>query len=191
MQGLKSWAWLPKSCAEPQRFCRTFLQQTSYYVKRSAQPSLGQTLTATVFTKRPLQNSAIIFSIFGLGESAFNCANHRVSCKCQQPSGWKIHRFFRWKMPFAVLRSGSRVSEISSEPQRFRRILGKLGSPDPSFEDRLSSSQRTQTQVFVGNALSGSHRATRIASDLALQALGSQAKPQRESESQAFRTARS
>ena len=38
--------------------------------------------------------------------------------------------------------------------------------------------------------LSGSHRSTRIASDLASQALASQAKPQRESESQAFRIAR-
>ena len=39
--------------------------------------------------------------------------------------------------------------------------------------------------------LSGSHRSTRIASDLASRALASQAKPQRESESQAFRIARS
>ena len=46
-----------------------------------------------------------------MGESAFYCANHRVSCKCQQPSGRKIHRFFRWKMPFAVFRSGSGVSD--------------------------------------------------------------------------------
>ena len=63
------------------------------------------------YTKRPLQDSAIIFSTPGMGESAFYCANHRVSCKCQQPPGWKIHRFFRWKMPFAVFRSGSGVSE--------------------------------------------------------------------------------
>ena len=39
--------------------------------------------------------------------------------------------------------------------------------------------------------LSGSHRSTHIASDLASQVLASQAKPQRESESQAFRIARS
>ena len=63
------------------------------------------------YTKRPLQDSAIIFSTPGMGESAFCCANHRVSCKCQQPPGWKIHRFFRWKMPFAVFRSGSGVSD--------------------------------------------------------------------------------
>ena len=63
-------------------------------------------------TKRPLQDSAIIFSTPGMPESAFYCANHRVSCKCQQPPGWKIHGFFRWKMPFAVFRSGSGVSEL-------------------------------------------------------------------------------
>ena len=39
--------------------------------------------------------------------------------------------------------------------------------------------------------LSGLHRSTHIASDLASRALASQAKPQRESESQAFRIARS
>ena len=39
--------------------------------------------------------------------------------------------------------------------------------------------------------LSGSHRSTQIASDLASRALASQAKPQREYESQAFRIARS
>ena len=39
--------------------------------------------------------------------------------------------------------------------------------------------------------LSGSHRSTHIASDLAPRVLASQAKPQRESESQAFRVARS
>ena len=37
----------------------------------------------------------------------------------------------------------------------------------------------------------GSHRSTHIASDLASRVLASQAKPQRESESQAFRIARS
>ena len=63
------------------------------------------------YTKRPLQDSAEFFSTPGMGESAFYCANHSVSCKCQQSPGWKIHRFFRWKMPFAVFRSGSGVSE--------------------------------------------------------------------------------
>ena len=67
------------------------------------------------YTKRPLQDSAIICSTPGMAESAFYCANHRVSCKCQQPPGWKIHGFFRWKMPFAVFRSGSGVSEDCSE----------------------------------------------------------------------------
>ena len=45
----------------------------------------------------------------------------------------------------------------------------------------------------IGAELSGSqaNRSTRIASDLASRALASQAKPQRESESQAFRIARS
>ena len=69
------------------------------------------------YTKRPLQDSAIIFSTPGMGGSAFYCANHRVSCKCQQPPGWKIHRFFRWKMPFAVFRSGSGISEFIKEPK--------------------------------------------------------------------------
>ena len=64
------------------------------------------------YTKRPLQDSAIICSTPWKGESASYCANHRVSCKCQQSSGWKIHRFFRWKMPFAVFRSGSGVSDF-------------------------------------------------------------------------------
>ena len=57
---------------------------------------------ANRYTKRPLQDSAIIFSIFGLGVSAFYCANHRVFCKYQQPPGWKIHRFLRWKMPYLL-----------------------------------------------------------------------------------------
>ena len=70
-------------------------------------PSRG---TLNRYTKRPLQDSAIIFSTPGIGESAFYCANHRVFCKYQQPPGWKIHRFIRWKMPFAVFRSGSGVS---------------------------------------------------------------------------------
>ena len=39
---------------------------------------------------------------------------------------------------------------------------------------------------FQGPKLSGSHRSTRIASNLASRALASQAKPQQESESQAF-----
>ena len=59
--------------------------------------------------------SAIVFSTPGMAESEFYCANHRVSCKCQQPPGWKIHGFFRWKMPFAVFRSGSGVSEYKIE----------------------------------------------------------------------------
>ena len=42
-----------------------------------------------------------------------------------------------------------------------------------------------------GCGLSGSHRSTDIASDLASRALTSQAKPQRESESQAVRIAQS
>ena len=40
-----------------------------------------------------------------MGESAFFCANRRVS-------GWKIHSFFHWTMPFmAVFRSGSGASD--------------------------------------------------------------------------------
>ena len=68
--------------------------------------------TLNRYTKRPLQDSAIIFSTPGMGVSAFYCANHRVFCKYQQPPGWKTHRLFRWKMPFEVFRSGSGVSDL-------------------------------------------------------------------------------
>ena len=50
-----------------------------------------------------------------MGQSAFYCANHRVFCKFQQPAGWRIHRFFCWKMPFTVFRSGSGASELSGQ----------------------------------------------------------------------------
>ena len=66
------------------------------------------------YTKRPLQDSARNCSTPGMGESALDCTNHRVSCKFQQPTGWKIHRFFRWRMPFAVSRSGSGVSDTTN-----------------------------------------------------------------------------
>ena len=67
------------------------------------------------------------------------------------------------------------------------------GPPGPK------SRKKSQNGSFWGSlkinqqsdGLSGSHRSTRIASDLASRALASQAKPQRESESQAFRIARS
>ena len=68
------------------------------------------------YMKRLLQDSVINFSTFGMGESAFHCANHVVSCKCQQPPGWKIHRFFLCKMPCAIFRSGSGVSDLSRTP---------------------------------------------------------------------------
>ena len=48
---------------------------------------------------------------------------------------------------------------------------------------------RKKSENSKSPRLSGSHRSTRIASDLASRALASQAKPQRESESQAFRIA--
>ena len=94
--------------------CRKLLQTAGNCWKRcvSLSPYRGN---VNRYTKRPLQDSAIISSIFGLEESAFYCENHRVSCKCQQPSGWKIHRSFRWKMPFAVFRSGSGVSDPTSK----------------------------------------------------------------------------
>ena len=79
------------------------------------------------YTKRPLQDSAIIFSTPGWGNLRFYCANHRVSCKCQQPPGRKIHRFFRWKMPFAVFRSGSGVSESAEEV--LRKVPVRKGVP--------------------------------------------------------------
>ena len=49
----------------------------------------------------------------------------------------------------------------------------------------------TALRLSIGHRLSGSHRSTHIASDLVLRALAPQAKPQRESESRAFRIARS
>ena len=73
---------------------------------------MGFRRTFNRYTKRPLQDSAIISSSPGVGESAFHSANQGVSSKFQHFSGWKIHRLFRWKMPFAVFRSGSGVSEI-------------------------------------------------------------------------------
>ena len=45
------------------------------------------------YTKRPLQDSAIIFSTPGMGESAFFCSNHRVSCKCSNPQDGKSTDF--------------------------------------------------------------------------------------------------
>ena len=59
----------------------------------------------------------------------------------------------------------------------------------PKFH-RVFRLARICTKIH-GLFLSGSHRSTHIASDLASRALASQAKPQRESESQAFRIARS
>ena len=93
---------------------------------------IGETLTAT--RKDRYRISAIIFSSFGMGESAFYCANHRFSGKCQQLPEWKIHRFFRWKMPFAVFRSGSGVSDKTiffetpeTLPRLFRTLFGPQG----------------------------------------------------------------
>ena len=54
----------------------------------SAKMCRGFLVVLNRYTKRPLQDSAILFSTFGMGESAFYCANHRVSCKCHQPPGW-------------------------------------------------------------------------------------------------------
>ena len=80
------------------------------------------------YTKRPLQDSATIFFTPGGGDTGFYCASHRVSCKCQQPSGWKIHTFFRWKMPFAVFVVGSGVSE-----NRAKILPGKSGLFGPDW----------------------------------------------------------
>ena len=74
---------------------------------------LGETLTAT---RKDCCRILRQFFHSWDGESAFYCANHRISCKCQQPPRWKIHRFSRWKMPFAVFRCGSGVSEIFLQP---------------------------------------------------------------------------
>ena len=62
------------------------------------------------YTKRPLQDSAIIFSTRGMGESAFYCKSQgflQISAtpRVENP------QIFRWKMPFTVFRSGSAVSD--------------------------------------------------------------------------------
>ena len=77
--------------------------------KKKKKKQLGETLTAT--RKDRYRILRYFFPLSGWGNSAFYCANHRVSCKCHQPPGW--HKFFRWKMPFAVFRSGSGISEKS------------------------------------------------------------------------------
>ena len=74
---------------------------------------IGETLTATRKDRYRILRSFL--STPGMAESAFYCANHKVSCKCQQPPGWKVHRYLRWKVPFAVFCSGFGVSEISSK----------------------------------------------------------------------------
>ena len=78
-------------------------------------------------------------------------------------------------------------------PQKFARL------PQPKGQPSLSESRHPLTthklflsvhQDGIYPTLSGSHRSTRIASDLASRMLTSQAGPQWESESQAFRIAR-
>ena len=91
------------------------------------------------YTKRPLQDSAMIFSTPEMGKSAFHCANHMVSCKCQQPPGWKIHRFYRWKMPFAVFRSGSGVPDS--------RDLRPRGAPE-SPKSRPGVRKESKNSLF-------------------------------------------
>ena len=50
LQGLKSWAWLPKFCRTFVFFCVRVLQQFDYYANPSAEPSCR--------TSKVLQNSA-------------------------------------------------------------------------------------------------------------------------------------
>ena len=101
-----------------------------------------------------------------------------------------------------------------NRPENARKTLGKRASLTRSEKTLQNSQNGTFSAWVVGNCnfavisqlrgglpardallasyyhtLSGSHRLTHIASDLASRALASQAKPQRESESQAFRIA--
>ena len=78
-----------------------------------------------------------------------------------------------------------------TEPNRIyeRRNAKKKADPGKSRKSILGIPNGHFGMIFLG--LSGSHRSTHIASDLASRVLISQAKPQRESESQAFRIARS
>ena len=67
-------------------------------------------------------------------------------------------------------------------------MLGRSAPPKITYVRPVGGPENTSN---IGEDLSGSHRSTHIASDLASRALASQAKPQRESESQAIRIARS
>ena len=67
-------------------------------------------------------------------------------------------------------------------------LIATLEGSDVSRRNTGGSPKRDSLNI---GKLSGSHRLTHIASDLALRVLASQAKPQRESESQPFLIARS
>ena len=96
---------------------------------------LGEPLTAT----RKDRYNAMIFSTPGMGGSAFCCANHRDFCKCQQPPGVKIHTFFRWKMPFAVFRSGSGVSDHSLVTTQVRDRIRDCAASHVPFQTVLNT----------------------------------------------------
>ena len=121
------------------------------------------------YTKRPLQDSAIIFSNPGMGESAFYYANHRVCCKCQQRPGWKIHTFFRWNMPFAVFRGGSGVSDKNNAKSslfcfsRCPKVRSGPGKPNQRKVSSWTFPRGTPEQEFnVNRVFFPKEKSTRI-----------------------------
>ena len=135
--------------------------------------------------------------------------------KRSQSVSWNSPREYGWDRPSPITQGiwgFQSISRILSPPVRLGTPLFSEVAPERASQSRSWNSQQywgyfwllwprareapgTPFQTFFGvsqeEALSGSHRSTRIASDLASRALASQAKPQRESESQAFRIARS
>ena len=78
------------------------------------------------YTKRPLQDCALILSHSRDGGNCVSLCKPQGFLKCQESPLEKIHRFFRWIKPFAAVRSGSGVSdsgpkvrELQAESQRY------------------------------------------------------------------------
>ena len=94
--------------------------------------------TLNRYTKRPLQDSAMIFSPPATEESALPCANHLQGFP---------HRFFCWKMPFAVFRRGSSISANG-------KVVGKRSK---FHFARLTFSYPPYTSVFLPRPLTPLH----------------------------------
>ena len=86
--------------------------------------------------------------------------------------------------------SGAPILDLVSQTPR-PRGRGRPLFAEKRMRAKKGGLKQCESALLNNPDLSGSHRSTRIASDLALRALASQAKPQPESESQAFCIARS